>query len=113
MTASPDSPRNGNGMTLTGIWGTLRVHGRDVVLILLLVVGFYSVVTILRDGFATLSLATNGRMAEHQKLLDAQNELGCVLMMSQDARVDSLSDPQGICHYVRTFYRFATPPRKP
>ena len=108
-------PRNGNGLSLSGWWGTVKAHGRDVVLILLLFAGFGLIWTTLRDRFAVLAGDRDHRTAEHLKILAAQNELACVLVMPQEARPEALSDPQGICHYVTMIYRFQIPqiPRKP
>lgn len=96
----------GNGLSLSAWGATLKAHGRDVILIVILIAGFGTIALLLRDAGLLFAGETQRRMAEHQSIVTAQNELACVLALPQDDRPPALTDPQGICHYVTTIYRF-------
>jgi len=105
----PDAnvPRpNGNGFSLSYLGATFKASGRDVMLLLILLVGFSSIGWIMVRGFGGLEQDRRERLLEHRTIITAQNELACILAIPQDDRPPALSDPQGICHYVTTVYRF-------
>jgi hypothetical protein len=101
-----------NGLSFVAPGGfRISATGPLVVIILLLALGFGAIAYILRDGFQLLDEDRRRRLAEHQAILTAQNELACVLALPQEARPAALLDGRGICHYATTMFRFEGPRR--
>ena len=96
---------NDSGLSISGWGATLKANGREVVLILFLIVGFMGIGLILRDGFAIQAQGIETRTIEHQRLLAAQDNLACVLLMPQETRNTFAGDPRKICDYLQVLRR--------
>lgn len=98
----------GNGrdeIRITGPAGiTASLRGPFAVLLLVLMGGFVLLAAILRED-------AQFRMAEHTKILDAQNGLACMLAIPQELRPDAIRNPLGICHYAAAIFP-AAPERR-
>lgn len=93
-----------NGVTLTGWGATLRIWGREVLIVvaLLLIAG-------------QMTLDRRDRVAEHQAIATASQDLACMLAVPAEPRhlrLEAATDPRGACHYITTVYRFQPLPRE-
>lgn len=104
-----------SSLSVSGWGARLTATGSLVVILIVLVAGFSSLGIITYRGFLMMSAtitrmnelhveANLDRTREHDKLQGMQNELACILAMDVGDRLESLRDPQGICHYARTIY---------
>lgn len=91
---------NGNGLTLSGWGATIRAQGRDVIVIVLLGIIAAIAWTGSREVVGVLTTARAQQVHEHQAILDAQNNLACVFLMSPEQRPHFSGDPRKICDYL-------------
>ena len=93
----------GNGLGVSGPGGfSLRARGPVTILLVVLLVGLGGLAWLMRTD-------TLMRIGEHRTILEAQNNLACMLAIPATPtrmRLEAAMDIHGACHYIAQVYRF-------